>query len=133
MVEKINIEEFLTLSQNTPVADVRSPGEYEQGHIPSAVNLPLFDNEERAQVGTIYKKSGRDAAVLKGLELAGPKLAGLVKKMHRIAPRKEILIHCWRGGMRSEQMAWLFDQAGFRTWVLTGGYKSYRRFIREGL
>jgi tRNA 2-selenouridine synthase len=130
LVKKIDIEEFLLRSKELPVIDVRSPGEFHQGHIPCAINLPLFDNEERAIVGTIYKNSGRDAAILKGLELAGPKLAGFVKKMDQIAPQKEILIHCWRGGLRSEQMAWLCDLAGFKTEVLTGGYKSYRRFIR---
>jgi tRNA 2-selenouridine synthase len=131
MVEKIEIEEFISRPKDIPVVDVRSPGEYDQGHIPGAINLPLFDNAERAIVGTIYKNSGRDNAILKGLELAGPKLAGFVKKMVQITPQKEILIHCWRGGMRSEQMAWLFDIAGFKTGLLTGGYKSYRRFIRE--
>ena len=131
MVEKIGIEQFLIRSKNIPVIDVRSPGEFIQGHIPGSVNFPLFDNDERAIVGTIYQKSGRDAAVLKGLEFAGPQMAGFVKKMHQIAPLREILVHCWRGGMRSEHMAWLFDQGGFTTSVLTGGYKAYRRFIRE--
>ena len=131
MTEKIEIEEFIARSEYVPVVDVRSPGEYNQGHISGAVNLPLFDNEERAIVGTIYKNSGRDTAILKGLELAGPKLAGFVKKMYQITPQKEVIVHCWRGGMRSEQMAWLFDQAGFKAAMLAGGYKSYRRFIRQ--
>ena len=131
MVEQIEIEEFIGLMDSFPVIDVRSPGEYSQGHIPCAVNLPLFNDGERAIVGTIYKNSGREAAVLKGLELAGPKLAGFVKKAGQLVPRKRFLIHCWRGGMRSGQMAWLFDQAGFQPVLLAGGYKSYRRFIRE--
>ena len=131
MVEKIDIEKFMVRSKDIPVIDVRSPGEFIQGHIPGVVNFPLFDNDERAIVGTIYQKSGRDAAVLKGLELAGPKMAGFVKNMYHLAPQREILVHCWRGGMRSEHMAWLFDQCGFTTSVLTGGYKTYRRYIRE--
>jgi tRNA 2-selenouridine synthase len=131
LVEKIDIQEFLNRALNLPVIDVRSPAEFQQGHIPKAINLPLFDNDERSIVGTIYQKSGRDAAVLKGLELAGPKMAGFVKKINQIAPQKEILVHCWRGGMRSEHMSWLFDQTGFKTSVLTGGYKAYRHFIRE--
>jgi tRNA 2-selenouridine synthase len=131
MVGKIGIEQFMEQAKEIPVIDVRSPGEFIQGHIPGAINLPLFDNDERAVVGTIYKNSGRDDAVLKGLEFAGPKMAGFAKKMHQLAPQKEILVHCWRGGMRSEQMAWLFDQCGFKTSVLTGGYKTYRRYIRE--
>jgi tRNA 2-selenouridine synthase len=131
MVEKIEIREFLSRSEHIPIIDVRSRGEYEQGHISHAINLPLFDNEERAIVGNIYKNSGRDAAVLKGLELAGPLMAGFIKKLYQLAPQKKVLVHCWRGGMRSEHMAWLFDQSGFNTAVLTGGYKSYRRFIRQ--
>jgi len=131
MVARVTIEEFLARSGSIMLIDVRSPGEFNQGHIPGAINLPLFDDEERAMVGTLYKNSGREAAVLKGLELAGPKLAGFVKRMHQFAPQREILIHCWRGGMRSEHMGWLLDQAGFKVTFLTGGYKSYRKFIRE--
>jgi tRNA 2-selenouridine synthase len=130
MPEPLSANEFLRRSETTPIADVRSPVEFARGHIPGAVNLPLFSDEERAIVGTIFKNSGRDAAFLKGLELAGPKLAEFVKKGYKIAPHRELLVHCWRGGMRSEQMAWLFEQAGFNTCLLTGGYKAYRRFIR---
>ncbi|MCX6252552.1 MAG: tRNA 2-selenouridine(34) synthase MnmH [Bacteroidetes bacterium] len=131
MPRKLNAAEFLERSNETPIADVRSPMEFSYGHIPGAVNLPLFTDEERAIVGTIYKNSGRDAAVLKGLELAGPKMAEFVKDAYRIAPHREILVHCWRGGMRSEQMAWLFEQAGFKAYMLEGGYKAYRKFIRN--
>lgn len=133
MIERIEPEEFLHRTNNLPVLDVRSPKEFLQGHIPGAGNLPLFNDEERAIVGTIYNNSGRYAAILKGLEFAGPKLAEYVKKLVRIAPKKEVLLHCWRGGMRSEQMALLFDQAGFKIAVLNGGYKGYRKFIRNDL
>ena len=133
MIERIESEEFLNRTNYLPVLDVRSPKEFMQGHIPGAENLPLFNDEERAIVGTIYKNSGREAAILKGLEFTGPKLAEFVKKLIRIAPKKEILLHCWRGGIRSEQMALLFDLAGFKIGVLIGGYKSYRKFIRNDL
>jgi tRNA 2-selenouridine synthase len=133
MIERIEPEEFLKRSGYVPVIDVRSPKEFSQGHIPSAENLPLFNDDERAIVGTIYNNSGRDAAILKGLELAGPKLADYVKKLLKIAPKKEALLHCWRGGMRSEQMALLFETAGFTIAVLNGGYKNYRRIIRQKL
>jgi tRNA 2-selenouridine synthase len=124
-------EEFLKASKICLIVDVRSPAEYHQGHIPGAVNLPLFDNEERAVVGTLYKNSGRETSVLKGLEMAGPKLADFVKQLHKLTGQKKILVHCWRGGMRSESMAWLFRVAGYEVTVLEGGYKAYRRFIRE--
>lgn len=130
MIEHISAREFMLKIKTRPVIDVRSPKEFNQGHIAGAFNIPLFDDEERAQVGVIYKHSGRDASVLKGLEIAGPKMAGFVKRLNNITGQKDILIHCWRGGMRSENMAWLFDQAGFHVDLLAGGYKAYRRYIR---
>lgn len=131
MIHYIPVEEFILKAAEHPVIDVRSPREFRQGHIPGAFNIPLFDDEERAIVGTLYKLSGREASVLKGLEVAGPKMAGFVKEVHRITKGKIILMHCWRGGMRSANMAWLFEQAGYHINVLEGGYKSYRRFIRS--
>jgi tRNA 2-selenouridine synthase len=133
MINRIASKEFLDLGREFPILDVRSEKEYIQGHIPGAINLPIFNNEERAVVGTLYKNSGRETSVLKGLELAGPKLADLVKQLHKITDKKKILVHCWRGGLRSESMAWLFQVAGFEVSVLEGGYKAYRRFIRERL
>ena len=133
MMKKIDIEDFLELSGSLPVVDVRSPGEFDQGHIPGAHNLPLFSDEERAAVGKIYKNSGKEASVLKGLDIVGPKMSGFVKQAGRIAREKRLLMHCWRGGMRSESMAWLLETAGFHVKVLTGGYKAYRKFIREKL
>jgi tRNA 2-selenouridine synthase len=130
---KTEATEFLQQSRTLPVIDVRSESEFLQGHIPGAMNMPLFDNEERAIVGTLYKKSGREASVLKGLEFAGPKLADFIKQLHKISDQKKVLVHCWRGGMRSESMAWLFETAGYHPLVLAGGYKAYRRFIREEL
>ncbi len=133
MTEKIDIKTFLGLAERLPVADVRSPAEFEHGHIPGAFNLPLFTNDERAVVGTLYKKSGREAAILKGLDIVGPKMSGFVKQAKKNAPGRKLLMHCWRGGMRSESMAWLLATAGFDVQVLTGGYTAYRRFIREQL
>jgi tRNA 2-selenouridine synthase len=133
MINHITAIEFLDRARVLPVIDVRSEKEYLQGHIPGAINLPLFNDEERTVVGTLYKNSGREASVLKGLELAGPKLADFVKQLHKITDQKQLLVHCWRGGMRSESMAWLFQVAGYEVFVLEGGYKAYRRFIRESL
>ena len=89
MIERINADEFLQRANTLPVVDVRSPSEFLQGHIPVAENLPLFNDGERAIIGTLYNHSGRDAAILKGLEFAGPKLVEFVKQLHRIAPKKE--------------------------------------------
>jgi tRNA 2-selenouridine synthase len=128
---KVDAERFLELSETYSIVDVRSPAEFEQGHIPGAVNIPLFSNEERAVVGTLYKQSGRFSAVLKGLDIAGPKMSGFLKKAVAIAKDKKGLVHCWRGGMRCESMAWLFARGGLEAVILEGGYKAYRRHIRE--
>ena len=118
--------EFIKKSDTVPVVDVRSPGEYARGHFNGALNLPLFDNEERAVVGTLYKKRGQSPAIEKGLEIVGPKLADLSKAAGDTAKKGELLVYCWRGGMRSEKMAWLFELAGIKCSVLIDGYKGYR-------
>jgi tRNA 2-selenouridine synthase len=124
------IAEFLELGKHLPIVDVRTPAEFEQGHIPGAHNIPLFSNEERAIVGTLYKREGKDIAVLKGLEFVGPKMAGFARRARKLAVDKKILVHCWRGGMRSASMAWLFNTTGLDAQTLPGGYKAYRRYIR---
>jgi tRNA 2-selenouridine synthase len=129
----VKAAEFLERSETLPVVDVRSPAEYGEGHIPGAFNIPLFDNRERAVIGTLYKHSGRDAAILKGIALAGPKSRSYVETLRSISTGTDVLVHCWRGGMRSEKMAELFEHHGFRAMVLVGGYKAYRRYIREQL
>ena len=129
MIKIIDIQDFIALRVHHPVLDVRAPSEYFQGRIPGAINLPLFDDEERKVVGTLYKKSGREAAILEGLDFAGKKLRSFVKQAKKAAPGKKLLMHCWRGGMRSESMAWLLNLAGFEVYLLKGGYKAYRRFV----
>jgi len=130
MAGYIDVENFLNASDDIPLVDVRSPAEFANGHIPGAVNIPLFSNEERKVVGTIYKQSGKEDAVLKGLDIVGPKMSGFVKKARVIATNNEILVHCWRGGMRSGSMGWLFETAGLKVKLLKGGYKAYRKYIR---
>ncbi len=132
MVKKLSTDDFLAKAQTLPVIDVRSPGEYDHAHIPGAVSIPLFDNDERALVGTKYKQAGKDSAVLLGLGLVGPKLADFVKQSRRLNPQqKEVLVHCWRGGMRSGSFAWLLDTAGLTVSTLVGGYKAYRNAVLE--
>jgi tRNA 2-selenouridine synthase len=127
------IDTFLQLAQTLPVVDVRSPGEYAQGHIPGAVNIPLFSNEERAQVGTTYKQVSQQEALLLGLDLVGPKMAGFVRAAKQLAPEGEILVHCWRGGMRSGSFGWLLETAGMKVSTLKGGYKAFRTQVLDGL
>jgi tRNA 2-selenouridine synthase len=128
---KLEPGDFLEYSVRIPMLDVRAPKEFCQGHIPGAVNLPLFTDEERAVIGKRYSQVGKDEALLKGLEIVGPKMTDFVKTARKISPENEVLVHCWRGGMRSEAMAWLLDFAGIKTSVLAGGYKAYRHYIRQ--
>ncbi len=128
MIKNITIDEFLPLKNAIPLVDVRTPAEFEQGHIPDAYNLPLFSNEERVIVGTTYKQIGREEAILLGFDLTGPKWSGFIKRALEIAPEKKIGVHCWRGGMRSGAMAWALNLYGFEVYLIEGGYKSFRRW-----
>lgn len=128
----INTEEFLGRAKSLPIIDVRSPGEYDKAHIPGAFNLPLFNDEERAVVGTYYKQRGRVPAVQKGLEFVGPKLKEFTKFVLKL-DSPEVLVHCWRGGMRSSAMAWLLETVDIKCTLLRGGYKAYRNFVLDSL
>lgn len=131
MSDKLNAQDFLQKARQLPVIDVRSPAEFAAGHIPGAFNIPLFDDEERAIVGTLYKQQGRRPAIMEGLELAGKKLRWYVEEALKIAPSEEVLVHCWRGGMRSSSFAWFLESADMKANLLVGGYKAYRHHIRE--
>jgi len=131
--KKLPVSEFLKLSEQYPVIDVRSPSEFSAGHIPGAFNIPLFDDEERAQVGIKFKSEGRAKAIVKGLELSGPKMYAKLSEAVSVARENKLLVHCWRGGMRSEAMAWLFSLGDIETGILDGGYKSYRHHVLEYL
>jgi|AntRauTorckE5430_2_1112549.scaffolds.fasta_scaffold00784_7 tRNA 2-selenouridine synthase len=113
--------------------DVRSPGEHATGKLPGARSLPLFTDEERATVGTLYKQASPDEALLEGLEIAGGKMRWLVEEARRLAPANQVVVHCWRGGQRSGSVVWLLERAGFEVVQLTGGYKAARHHIRQYL
>lgn len=130
--EKILIDQFIFLSKSTLVIDVRSEGEFEQGHIINAKNIPLFTNNERKLVGTTYKQVSREQAIKIGLDFFGPKMRLIVEDVEKILSNFHsniILVYCWRGGMRSAAIAWLLDLYGFKVYTLQGGYKSYRNFM----
>jgi tRNA 2-selenouridine synthase len=132
-VQKVKILRFLELSETIQIADVRSPSEYNFGHIPGAINIPLFDNKEREIVGIKFNKEGRLPAILEGLKHTGPELLSKLEQSLKIAKRGKLLVHCWRGGMRSEAMAWLFSLGDLEVNVLDGGYKSYRSYVLDNL
>jgi tRNA 2-selenouridine synthase len=122
---------------NYLIIDVRSPGEYVHAHIPNAFSLPLFTDEERAAIGTTYKQESREAAIKLGLPFFGTKMQDMIEQVEGWVKHYEktnsikptILVHCWRGGMRSAAVAWLLDLYGFKTEQLTGGYKAYRNWV----
>lgn len=125
------INEFLSLRKAHPIVDVRSEGEFAEGHIRGAVNIPLLNNEERIVVGTTYKQKGQHEAIMEGFRLVGPRLPGIIQRTEEMAQGKEILVHCWRGGMRSNNFCQFIGMAGVRSKTLEGGYKSYRQIAAE--
>ncbi|HMI65877.1 MAG TPA: tRNA 2-selenouridine(34) synthase MnmH [Cyclobacteriaceae bacterium] len=123
----ISITDFFDLRQHHPVVDVRSEGEFKAGHIGGAINIPLLNNEERVVVGTTYKQKGQGDAIKEGFKLVGPRLEGIINEAERVAGGKEILVHCWRGGMRSNNFCQFVGMAGIKAQSLSGGYKAYRQ------
>lgn len=135
-VNKIDIAEFLNKRNELPVLDVRSPAEYAHARIPGAISFPLFSDEERKVVGTLYKQRSREAAIKAGLDYFGPKMRPMVEQAEAITEHqvragkpRTILVHCWRGGMRSGAVAWLLDLYGFKVHTLIGGYKKFRHWV----
>lgn len=127
----ISIDDFLTLRKQLPVVDVRSQGEFQEGHIRGGVNIPLLNNEERAEVGTDYKQKGQKEAIKTGFKLVGPRLVSIINEAERVAQQKELLVHCWRGGMRSNTFSQFVGIAGVKSHTLKGGYKAYRSLAFE--
>jgi len=124
-----------TLSLQDPVyIDVRSPREFREDHIPGAVNIPVFDDAEHADVGTLYRMSGQDAAITLGTGIVGRKLGDIISKMREISRRGTPVIYCFRGGMRSSSIVALLGSLEFSpVYQLQKGYKGYRRHVVQGL
>lgn len=130
----ISLEQCLELRNNKAIlVDVRSSGEYEEFHIPGSLNIPLFTNEERSEVGTIYKQVSVEAAKERGLEIASAKLPELYKQFRDLKGKGPIVIYCWRGGMRSRTMATVMSLMGLNVNRLLGGIRSYRQWVQEQL
>ena len=136
-ITRLTVEDFLKLSADFPVLDVRSPGEFQHAHIPGAVSFPLFSDEERKVVGTAYKQESKQQAVKIGLKYFGKNMVQMVEEAEALLKTKAnpseqtVLVHCWRGGMRSAGVAWLLDLYGFKVYTLVGGYKAYRNWVLE--
>ena len=125
----LNIIEFLAKSNNELIIDVRAPIEFAKGHIVNAINIPLFEDIERAEIGTLYKQQGKDIAVNRGLEIVSPKLVPFVNTVKSLSKNKKVYVYCFRGGMRSNSFAWLMNTSGLDATILEGGYKKYRNHV----
>ncbi len=133
-----SIENFRRI--RAPLLDIRSPSEFLQGHWPGAINLPLFNDEERATVGKTYKKQGRLQAILLGLEITIPKIERFKDFLENLNEANSenseedenkncLRLYCWRGGMRSASIGWVANILNLKPIILTGGYKSYRKWV----
>lgn len=116
------------------IIDVRSPGEYAEDFIPGAVNHPVLDNDERAEVGTVNKAQSPFEAKRMGAALVARNVADMIEKHFADKPRDwSPLIYCWRGGKRSGFTAHVLCEIGFNAIQLDGGYKAFRARVNEDL
>ena len=118
------------LSGSFLVIDVRTPREFAEGSLPEARNFPIFDNDERRVIGTIYHQQGKEPAILEGLRLVEPHLQDFLDNFSSLSA-KNIAVMCARGGMRSRSVVNLLRHNGFPALQLTGGYKQYRQYTLE--
>lgn len=114
---------------NHLVVDVRTPLEYDEDHIPGALNVPLLTNEERVEVGTIHKQTGPQEARLRALELTAHRFPAMVAEIAAAAGGRPALVYCWRGGLRSRTVVSILELTGYRAVQLEGGYKAFRSHV----
>jgi tRNA 2-selenouridine synthase len=132
VIQELTIDQYF--SCGLPLIDVRSPGEFAKGHIPFAANIPLFNNDERAHIGTVYIQQSQEKAIELGYHYANPKRSWYIVEARKIAPDGKIVVHCWRGGMRSRLFAQHLLENGFsEVSIIVGGYKKYRNFVLQSL
>jgi tRNA 2-selenouridine synthase len=125
----LSVTEFLSQSKDGLIIDVRAPIEFFKGRLPRAINIPLFEDSERAEIGTMYKQQGKETAVTRGLEIVSPKMVPFVNQVKELAEGRKVFVYCFRGGMRSNSFAWLMNTSGLHAQILTGGYKAFRNHV----
>ena len=131
MDSTVTVEEALGM-QDTLFIDTRTPAEFDEDHIPGAINLPVLSNDERALVGTIYKQKSKEEAIAVGKEFFSKKQPQFLREVEKNKTKK-LIINCWRGGMRARFIVDLLRSLGYDAYQLQGGYKEYRRYVREQL
>jgi tRNA 2-selenouridine synthase len=127
--ESVYFQESL-LQTHLPV-DVRTPLEYNEDHIPGAINAPLLSNDERVEIGTIHRISGPHAARVRGLDLVSHRIPSMVAAIAEAASGRPLLVYCWRGGLRSRTVTSILELTGYEALQLRGGYKSFRHHVME--
>ncbi len=133
MVKTIEIQDALKMLDKSAVfVDTRSPKEFAEDNIPGSINIPIFSNEERAIVGTLYKQNAVEA-YQKGFGIYNSKITAFIEQFKQLPAEKKIIVYCWRGGMRSKAIAELVTDIGRNTQQLIGGYKEFRAHVREEL
>ncbi len=132
MTKEISVREALELP-GAKIIDVRSESEFAEATIPGAVNLPLLNDSQRAEVGKLYKEKGAGEARELGLRLVSPRLSEMVRQFSELSREGPLVVFCWRGGMRSKSVCSLLESMDLPVYRLVGGYKAYRRYVNEYL
>lgn len=133
MFQDLTLDQLSTLRQKKELVtiDVRSPSEFEDATIPGSLNIPLFDDGEREEIGTLYKQVSSQAAKERGLEIVSAKLPAFIKQFSQIPGKKAVF--CWRGGMRSKTTATVLSLMDIHVYRLEGGYRAFRQGVIEAL
>ncbi|MCM2264293.1 MAG: tRNA 2-selenouridine(34) synthase MnmH [Desulfuromonadales bacterium] len=129
----ISLEKALDLrDRGALLVDARSPGEYAEATIPGALNVPILDDIERVEIGTLYKQEGRQAARRRGVEIVAPKIPALIDRIAsaRLSGSPPVVVFCWRGGMRSRALTQFLELAGIPARQMAGGHKAFRTLVR---
>jgi tRNA 2-selenouridine synthase len=125
---------FAALQKFDAIIDTRSPAEFAEDHLPGAINCPVLDNEQRIQVGTLYKQTSAFDAKKLGAALVARNIAAHIEKLFADKPKGwKPLIYCWRGGTRSGAMTHVLRAIGWNAMQLEGGYKAWRGQVRADL
>jgi len=132
-IETISVNDAVKRASESKVTfiDVRSPKEYKEAHVKNAISLPILDDLERHEVGITYKHISREKAIEKGTEFFLPKVEDFIRTVKEKAEGSEIILYCWRGGYRSKAVTELLTQQGISVRQMTGGFKSYIKWIQE--
>lgn len=130
----ISLEQALTLrNKGALLVDARSPGEFAEATIPGAINVPVLDNAERQEVGTLYKEVGKQQARRRGVQIVAPKIPAMIERVAALQAEtsQPVVVFCWRGGMRSLALTQFLELAGVPARQLSGGHKGFRRMVLD--